>query len=144
MQRATDGTVTPAALAATHAAAFLHERPWRESEFASLLAGRGTILTGDAAAFVVGRVVLDEVEILTVATHPDHRRAGLARRRVAALLDKARNMGATTAFLEVAADNGAARALYRDLGFDETGRRRSYYARETGKVDAITMSLRLT
>lgn len=144
MQGATDGPVTPAALATTHAAAFLKERPWSESEFASLLTGHGTILTGDAAAFAMGRVVLDEVEVLTVATHPDHRRTGLARQRVVALLDKARSMGATAAFLEVAADNDAARALYRDLGFDETGRRRSYYARETGKIDAITMSLRLT
>ncbi len=144
MQGATDRSVTPAALAATHAAAFLQERPWSESEFASLLSGRGTILTGDAAAFAVGRVVLDEVEILTVATHPDHRRAGLARDRVVALLDMARSMGAAAAFLEVAADNDAACALYRDLGFHETGRRRSYYARETGKIDAITMSLRLT
>jgi len=70
MQDRTETLVTPAALAATHAAAFLQERPWTESEFASLLTGRGAILTGDATAFAVGRVVLDEVEILTVATHP--------------------------------------------------------------------------
>jgi ribosomal-protein-alanine N-acetyltransferase len=144
MQDRTETLVTPAALAATHAAAFLQERPWTESEFASLLTGRGAILTGDATAFAVGRVVLDEVEILTVATHPDHRRAGLARGRVTELLGKSRSMGAITAFLEVAADNDGARALYQALGFAETGCRRSYYARETGNVDAITMSLRLT
>jgi len=63
---------------------------------------------------------------------------------VTELLGKSRSMGAITAFLEVAADNDGARALYQALGFAETGCRRSYYARETGNVDAITMSLRLT
>ena len=44
------------------------------------------------------------------------------------------------AFLEVAEDNAAARALYRAAGWNETGRRRGYYPRPGGALDAITLA----
>lgn len=133
-----------AALAATHRAAFAADRPWSAAEFESLLAAKGAILIGDAQSFALGRVVVDEVEILTIATHPRHARRGLARERLSRLLAEARSRGAGTAHLEVAADNAPALALYRATGFAEAGRRRAYYARESGKVDAILMHLDLT
>jgi ribosomal-protein-alanine N-acetyltransferase len=47
---------------------------------------------------------------------------------------------ATEAFLEVAADNDAARHLYNAYGFAEVARRKSYYARKgSNSVDAIVM-----
>lgn len=121
--------MTPAALAATHRAAFLQERPWQEAEFAALLNGRGIILSGDANSFVLGRVIMDEAEILTVATHPTVQGRGLAGKALSAFETAAVAMGATAAFLEVAADNVAARALYARAGYGQVGQRAAYYQR---------------
>ena len=119
----------PRALAGTHAAAFEGERGWSAEEIADLLAAPGAILAGDAASFVLGRVTLDEAEILTLATHPDHRRQGRAGAALDAFHAAARAAGARVAFLEVAEDNMAARALYAARGYAQAGRRPGYYAR---------------
>jgi ribosomal-protein-alanine N-acetyltransferase len=47
-------------------------------------------------------------------------------------------------FLEVAADNDAAVALYESLGFKIAGGRRAYYHRVGGEnVDAVVLALDL-
>lgn len=137
----TGETPHPAALAATHAAAFLSERPWSAAEFETLLAGPGTLFVGDARAFLLGRVVLDEAEVLTLATHPAHRRQGLARAALAAFLAKAGGRGAARALLDVAEDNAPARALYAAAGFAEIARRPAYYAGRGGAGSPGTAAL---
>ena len=52
-----------------------------------------------------------------VETSPDHRRRGLGTRLTAALLAWGAQQGATSAFLQVAASNAGARALYERSGF---------------------------
>ena len=132
--------MTPTDLAATHRAAFTTERPWSAVEFADLLAQRGTILCGTADSFVLGRVTFDEAEVLTIATHPAMRRRGLAHAALTAFCDRAAQAGAVAAFLEVASDNAAARALYARHGFAQAGLRPGYYRRsDTTPVDAIVM-----
>lgn len=125
----TGEAVSAAHLATIHAAGFTHERPWTEAEFAALLSQPGTLVLGGQGAFVLGRVTLDEAEILTVATHPDHRRRGLARQRLREFETAARGKGAVKVFLEVAEDNPAAIALYSASGYHEAGRRAGYYRR---------------
>jgi ribosomal-protein-alanine N-acetyltransferase len=83
------------------------------------------------------RVGGGDAEILTVGVIPPARRQGVAIRLIHALLDEARQRGATAAFLEVRVDNHAARALYEREGFVRVGMRRGYY--DAGRVDAITM-----
>ena len=63
--------------------------------------------------------VLDRalVVIESVATAPEARGRGHARRVVAALMEWGRARGATRACLQVVADNHPARALYAGLGF---------------------------
>ena len=80
------------------------------------------------AGFVLARQAADEAEILMLAVLPAARRQGLGRRLVEACAAEAARHGATTLFLEVAAGNDAARALYRATGFAQVGRRRGYYA----------------
>ena len=130
----------PEDMAALHAAAFDNSRPWSAQEFASLLQSAATFHVGDTHAFALGRVIADEAELLTLATAPASRRRGLGKACVSAFLHEAHARGATTAFLEVAADNAAALALYRTCGFDEDGRRPGYYTRKgAAPVDAILM-----
>ena len=128
------------ALAATHALAFTDTRSWSADEFRSLLADPSVFLSGNADAFVLGRVVLDEAEILTLTTHPDLRRQGRARVVLEEFTNEAAKRGAVTAFLEVAADNIAAVSLYLSAGFAEIARRRGYYRKTDGStVDAVIL-----
>jgi [ribosomal protein S18]-alanine N-acetyltransferase len=84
--------------------------------------------------------VLDELHLLNVAVHPEHRSGAIGRRLVEAVLDDGRMTGARVVYLEVRAGNVAARRLYRRLGFRDLGVRRAYYG--PGQ-DAIVMELRL-
>jgi ribosomal-protein-alanine N-acetyltransferase len=127
-------------MATTHAAAFTQSRPWSEAEFAALLDSRLTFAVGDARCFALVRVVVDEAELLTIATHPNHQRQGLARAVMKSWRAFAVQRGAETAFLEVAADNIPACDLYASCGFSTCGNRPGYYRRENGPaVDAILM-----
>jgi ribosomal-protein-alanine N-acetyltransferase len=129
-----------AALAAIHALAFTDTRSWSADEFRSLLADPSVFLTGNADAFVLGRVVLDEAEILTLATHPDVRRQGRARVVLEEFTNEAAKRGAVTVFLEVAADNIPAISLYLGAGFTEIARRSGYYRKTDGStVDAVIL-----
>ncbi len=70
---------------------------------------------------------MDELEIDRVATHPQHRRLGLARRLLEELPGRAPGEALSQVFLEVAASNEIALALYARVGFRRTGLRRAYY-----------------
>lgn len=96
--------------------------------------------SGELIAAALGRITLDQFEILRVAVLRQHRRRGLARLLVRHLLDRARQHGARRADLEVAADNEPAVQLYGREGFVPVGRRRAYYR---GGGDALLMSLLL-
>lgn len=124
-------------LAATYAVAFPDARPWTAAEFAALLDQSGVILCGDAKSFVLGRVILDEAEIITLATHPDFQRQGRAQTQLSAFLDAASVQGVTSVFLEVAEDNETANILYSNNKFRNIGHRPNYYTRPDGtKVGA--------
>lgn len=59
------------------------------------------------------------VGLFDIIVHASHRRRGLARRLVAALLARAWQDGARNAYLQVERDNAPARELYRTFGFSE-------------------------
>jgi len=86
-------------------------------------------------------LVKDEVHLLAIATHPDHRRSGVAARLLDHLLALARAEGCVLVTLEVRRSNRPAIALYERFGFVGVGVRRGYYA-EDGE-DALVMTLEL-
>lgn len=132
--------MTPDALAAIHAAAFTDPRPWSAAEFAALLDGSGVFLCAEAEGFVLGRVILDEAEVLTLAVLPAAQGRGIGTRLMAAFARHARGLGAARGFLEVAAHNGPARAVYARTGWVECGRRKGYYRDAAGAPgDAVLM-----
>ena len=131
-------------MAATHAAAFTQSRPWAEDEFADLLRHPACFSSGNADCFALVRVILDEAELLTIATHPRCQRQGLARACMLKWQSTAHAFGATRAFLEVAADNSAAITLYQSLGYEACGLRPGYYPRHGSEpVDAMVMARNL-
>ncbi|MHA6266923.1 GNAT family N-acetyltransferase [Aliiroseovarius sp. CAU 1755] len=134
---------TPDTLADIHATSFHPARGWTTSEIAGLLASPHVFVVTDRAGFVMGRVVADEAELLTIAVLPATRGTGMGARLLRGFEANATERGAKRAFLEVAQDNTKARALYSGAGWHESGRRKGYYAR-SGKenVDAILMEKR--
>ncbi len=126
----------PEALAALHAACFAtHPAPWPASGFRDLLADPKTFVIEAPGAFLAGRVVAGEAELLTLATAPHARRQGLARRLLARFDAESAARNAAAAFLEVAEDNAPARALYAGAGWRAVGRRPRYY----GPVAALIL-----
>jgi [ribosomal protein S18]-alanine N-acetyltransferase len=89
--------------------------------------------------FALAWWVVDELELLAIATLPEARRRGVARRLLGELCDWARAAGAHRVTLEVARSNAAARQLYETAGFSEFNVRRGYY-RATGD-DALELEL---
>ena len=135
--------IRPDQLADLHASAFA--APWDAAAFADLLGQAGVFAEAGDDGFILIRVVADEAEILTLAVRPGARRRGLAGRLVETAAARAAALGAERLFLEVAADNAAARALYARYGFVQTGLRRGYYAREGGETtDALILALNLS
>jgi len=128
----------PARLADLHAEAFTGAARWSARSFAEALAKPECFCAqqGDpVSGFVLGRMAVDEVELLTLVVAPDARRRGAGRALLARFEDTACDRGAVAAFLEVAADNVAGRALYDGAGWRVVGRRTGYYE----GVDAVLM-----
>jgi ribosomal-protein-alanine N-acetyltransferase len=128
------------AMAAVHVAAL--DSPWSAQEIAGLMNDSGSYaqlveVANEVAGFILCRAVAGEAEILTLAVRPTHRRRGVAR----ALVDAAASApGVRTVFLEVAADNAAAIALYAGAGFAQVGSRLGYYARHgVPAADALVL-----
>ena len=127
-------------MARLHAAAFTTPRPWSEGEIAALLTSPLVFTLTEAGGFLIGRAVAGEAELLTVAVDPGARRQGTGMRLMTAFLAEARAKSAESVFLEVAADNIAARALYAKAGFQPAGLRRGYYWTPQGQpVDALVL-----
>jgi ribosomal-protein-alanine N-acetyltransferase len=130
------------ALAAVHAQAF--DASWTAPDIARLMqimGGFALIAEDDGIiGFVLTRAIGGEAEILTLAVAPWARRKGVGAALVDAAAGQAAVLGAGALFLEVAADNEAARAVYRRTGFEEAGLRRAYYARPgSPAMDALVL-----
>ena len=82
--------------------------------------------------------VLDEAEIPNVCVKASARKQGVGKMLMNALTEEAAKLGIATLFLEVRESNGAARALYKSLGFKEDGIRKNFY--EQPVENAVLMS----
>jgi tRNA threonylcarbamoyl adenosine modification protein YeaZ len=137
-------------VSALHAACF--GEAWPATDVARLMALPGAVAllafagpeAQRPAGFVLARRAADEAEIISIGTVPAFRRRGVARRLLDRLGDRLVGAGVRALFIEVAAGNDAARALYEALGFAAAGVRRGYYARPGAEAeDAIVMRLAL-
>ena len=115
---------------------------WPESEYRQAIASEATtvrrlVLVAQSVStegirlilgFLVARRIGPEWELENIVIDPAARRRGLGKQLLEALLAEARETSSEAVFLEVRESNAAARALYISAGFQETGRRKSYYS----------------
>ncbi|HKJ37187.1 MAG TPA: ribosomal protein S18-alanine N-acetyltransferase [Anaerolineales bacterium] len=119
--------------------------PWPERSFRFELtdnpASRCWVYESDGkiVGVIVAWMLVDEAHIATIATHPDHRRQGIAQELLTYTLRYMSKEGAVTSFLEVRENNLAAQEMYRKFGYEVSGRRKRYY-KDTNE-DAILMTL---
>lgn len=112
--------------------------PWPASAFASLphnaqvfFAVAGDDVRGRLAGYVVAWYVMDEGELANLAVAPSHRKRGVGRALLDAMLADAAARSTSQVFLEVRESNAAARQLYATREFEEVGRRKRYYRSPT-------------
>jgi len=135
-----------ATISRLHGACFV--RGWSERDVANFLASPGAIAliasTEKPVGFVLARLVLDEAELVSIGVCHAGRRSGVGRALVERLRSLLGERGVRVIFLEVAADNASAIALYGQVGFRSSSRRSHYYPRENAApIDAIVMRLDL-
>lgn len=82
---------------------------------------------GAVAAYAGMEYVLDEGQIINVATHPDFRRRGCAGALMRELESYSAERGVASLWLDVRLSNLPAQALYVKLGYSPAGTRRHYY-----------------
>lgn len=117
-----------------HLENLIFSTPWSKEQYRSLMqagickvfgAYAGDVLVAYASVSV--NRAAGELEVYNIATRPEFRRRGMARRLTRKLIEAAENLGLERALLEVRAGNIPARSLYEKLGFMEAGRRKAYY-----------------
>jgi [ribosomal protein S18]-alanine N-acetyltransferase len=81
--------------------------------------------------FLIARHLAPEWELENIVVAHIARRKGLGKLLLNALLSAARETNSDSVFLEVRESNAAARTLYEKAGFEQTGRRKTYYTNPT-------------
>jgi ribosomal-protein-alanine N-acetyltransferase len=121
--------------------------PWTMEQLGAAIDWPGAIALvaeddGGIVGYVLGRVIVDEAEILSIATTVERRREGIGRRLLGDIMAVMTERGAHAVWLEVRMSNGAAREMYQSAGFTAAGVRRGYYRLPT--EDALVLRRELT
>jgi ribosomal-protein-alanine N-acetyltransferase len=92
-----------------------------------------------AQGFIVGKIVCDEMEIITFCVLPEFRNRGVGKKLIEKIEGRARDRHVKTVFLEVSEGNSAARKIYENSGYVEVARRFGYYHTKDGDFSATVM-----
>lgn len=114
---------------------------WTSARVAACIrASESNVLTAWAEGHLIGFALMqffdEHAHLNLLAVAPAYRHAGIGRQLIEWLEDTARVGGILLVQLEVRAENGSARAFYRQLGYQETGSIPGYYG---GQEAAIRM-----
>lgn len=116
---------------------------WSANQCAGIFSLPGVWLTiahveSVPAGFTLARIILDEAELLLLATLPKLRRQGIGTALLQAMTQDACARDAAKAHLEVRRGNPAIK-LYERTGFTKVGERKRYYRGVSGEdFDALT------
>lgn len=94
-------------------------------------------LDGRIAGYAGMWQILDEGHITNVAVRPELRGNHIASTIIAVMIELGAHLGIIRYTLEVRSSNEAAKALYRNFDFKESGLRKGYY--EDNGEDAVIM-----
>lgn len=123
--------------------------PWSRGNFidslaAGHLACKRVTPQGDWLGYCVAMHGVQELHLLNLTVVPEHQGRGHARALLDMLVQRGREQGATSLWLEVRPSNERALRLYHAYGFVQAGVRRGYYPQpQGGREDAVVMSLDL-
>ena len=78
-------------------------------------------------SFCSAWIVLDELQITSIAVHPLHLRKGIGKNMLADLIKKSKFLRVNKIHLEVKDSNEPAKALYESMGFKLNGKRSNFY-----------------
>ncbi len=122
-----------------------YQFPWSEGIFRDCLrvgyVCRVVTVGEETVGYGVMSVGAGEAHILNLCVNAHFRCAGVGRRMLDYLVDRARAAGMGEAFLEVRPSNTAAIRLYQSMGFEQVGIRRGYYQAVGGREDAAVLKL---
>jgi ribosomal-protein-alanine N-acetyltransferase len=125
----------------------IYSHPWTRGNFSdSLRAGyecRTWRLEGELVGYFILLVAAGEAHLLNLSIAARHQRSGHGRALLREAAALARRGGARNVFLEVRPSNLAAQALYARFGFRRVGVRRGYYPAQSGREDALVLTLAL-
>ena len=134
-----------AAIMELEKASFGNDSWSRPTMRAELMAPHTYYLVAHQDAKILGYAGLSKVrssasaDIQTIAVTDSHRRVGIGRELMQALIEQATKLTATEIYLEVREDKPAPQKLYEQLGFERIDRRENYY--QPDGVAAIVMRL---
>jgi tRNA threonylcarbamoyl adenosine modification protein YeaZ len=123
---------------------------WSAEDIADMTQLPGTITliaTSDNSlrepvGFIMMRAAGGEAEVITLCVRPNMRRRGVARQLLNHALNSSTIAPVAEVFLEVRADNVAAKVVYEAAGFEIAGERPGYYRLADGsRADAVIMKL---
>ena len=122
--------------------------PWSESALSYMCTSQNTRAVavidkecGRLAAYGGAQYILDEANIVNIATHPDYRRRGCATAVMHALEAFFKENGIENVYLEVRKSNASAQALYTKEGYAPCGIIKNYY--RFPSEDAVEMFKKL-
>jgi len=137
-----------AAIMELEKASFGNDSWSRPTMRAELMAPHTYYLVAHKEDQILGYAGLSKVEssssadIQTIAVSDLHRRTGIGRELMQALIEQASKLTATEVYLEVREDRPAPQKLYEQLGFEGIDRRENYY--QPDGVAAIVMRLTIS
>ena len=115
---------------------------WSKDFFCSLLLEKNIFFisfNNPLEGYLIGRKIIDEYEILSLATDIKKRRRGVGLGLLHKLLDMAKKEKIKRIILEVSKNNIAAINMYKKLGFKKVGIRKKYYRIGVSFLDAYLM-----
>ena len=93
--------------------------------------------------YLIARKIIDEYEILSLATDESKRRLGLGSQLLYRLMILAKKEKIKRVLLEVGQNNIAAVKLYEKSGFKKISKRANYYIRQGEASDAYIMEKKI-
>jgi ribosomal-protein-alanine N-acetyltransferase len=117
--------------------------PWSDGIFRDCLRVGYICCVAEIDDIIVGYAIMStgagEAHVLNLCVAEPWRSRGLGGQLLAHLMEFARSLGVTEAFLEVRPSNTAAIRLYQHAGFSQIGVRRGYYQAVGGREDAVVL-----